>query len=874
MKRMSLVSMTLFFLILVVFAGPISAQTTIYKRMGVIPPRPQDPEGYGNLIAGDVTGSGTPQIYAVSGELHYGGIIPRIYEFTYDGTKWDSVWASVPDIPGQNTWCPLTIADLDGDGRMEVVWGPINDLSSTSTNPIRLLDYEAQGNSSNNLGLDDGNGGFKANATWTMTDSVSYNTRPFRWVAADVNNDGRQELIFTTRAGGYHFGVVSVDDIPDYGTSGSATWKMDTSGIAGGTEFGSYPDVAVIDSTIYIIDLSGNMQPIYYANGKYTFGKLYTDVVPGGTWKSAQVVDLNNDGKKEILIGAWSGSQVYLLQPDGDSLKTTEVADFADLGCNRLNGSTLGDFNGDGHMDIAFGSRSGYADPDGSIYVMYYNGGDITSMSSYSTALVDSSANGAASVQWDMLSSANFDPSSKTDEIVYSGIDRGYVPAPIVVLSSMDVSNVSPISDVTLDANNDYVPDNLGATKTVIGVVNGVNMQGTARFSYTIQDGSAGCTIFNNNVQGPVLKYGDRVMVTGKVAQYKGSEELDVADPSTDVAVIDSMRYLSPMKMTLEDYLANPESVEGMLVEFDGVALTSGSSAWPSPGSSSNMEIWDGYKSLTMRIDSDTELPDSADPTTKPFNVTGVATQYTSSTPPNDGYQIIPSFYNQFTQDVAVPPSPYFFFDPMLKADAQKGPLSIKDSTEVDTIRWTPSIDLNGDAVLYQVLVYEDTVSDPIMTLVAENGAQDTLALVNAKDVLAKMAGRDTISVHMVVLATTQGLTTPVSSVDTLYAKISNDIVTGISDVSVPHRFFVDQNYPNPFNPTTTIRFGLHQNNKVDLRVYDILGQQVAVLINNQVMNPGQHEVHFNASKLASGTYIYRLQAGQNVVTKKMILLK
>jgi len=113
-----------------------------------------------------------------------------------------------------------------------------------------------------------------------------------------------------------------------------------------------------------------------------------------------------------------------------------------------------------------------------------------------------------------------------------------------------------------------------------------------------------------------------------------------------------------------------------------------------------------------------------------------------------------------------------------------------------------------------------------------------------------------------------------VTSTDTFMVTFINDIQVGIENEALPTKFYVAQNYPNPFNPTTTIRFGLVNESNVDLRVYDILGQEVAVLINNQLMSSAHHEVNFNASSLASGTYIYRLQANNKVITKKMLLLK
>jgi subtilisin family serine protease len=88
-----------------------------------------------------------------------------------------------------------------------------------------------------------------------------------------------------------------------------------------------------------------------------------------------------------------------------------------------------------------------------------------------------------------------------------------------------------------------------------------------------------------------------------------------------------------------------------------------------------------------------------------------------------------------------------------------------------------------------------------------------------------------------------------------------------------PNQFELLQNYPNPFNPVTTIRYSLVSESFVTLNVYNILGQEVASLINEQKM-PGSYEVNFNAENLASGSYFYKLQAGDDSVIKNMILMK
>lgn len=89
----------------------------------------------------------------------------------------------------------------------------------------------------------------------------------------------------------------------------------------------------------------------------------------------------------------------------------------------------------------------------------------------------------------------------------------------------------------------------------------------------------------------------------------------------------------------------------------------------------------------------------------------------------------------------------------------------------------------------------------------------------------------------------------------------------------LPTEFQLSQNYPNPFNPTTTIKFAIKEASFVSLKVYNVIGEEVANLVNEQ-MTPGNYNYSFDASKLTSGIYLYRLQAGDFVSTKKMILIK
>jgi hypothetical protein len=91
--------------------------------------------------------------------------------------------------------------------------------------------------------------------------------------------------------------------------------------------------------------------------------------------------------------------------------------------------------------------------------------------------------------------------------------------------------------------------------------------------------------------------------------------------------------------------------------------------------------------------------------------------------------------------------------------------------------------------------------------------------------------------------------------------------------IELPGEMTLDQNYPNPFNPTTTIRYGLPAKAQVQLAVYNLLGQHIATLVEG-VQSAGYHEVQMDGSTLSSGMYFYRLQMGQLVLTRKLVLVR
>ncbi|MCC6550543.1 MAG: T9SS type A sorting domain-containing protein, partial [Ignavibacteriaceae bacterium] len=432
-------------------------------------------------------------------------------------------------------------------------------------------------------------------------------------------------------------------------------------------------------------------------------------------------------------------------------------------------------------------------------------------------------------------------------------------------LAPIKVIFAETIAAVRIDANNDFVPDRLNEVVTVIGVVNSVNFTASSnRFQYGIQDATAGIIITKGSETGggTVYNIGDRLLVTGTVGHFNGVTQHNLTNLANDIELLDINNALTPVELSLTHFLEAAEKYESMMVKVNGVATTPDNTVnWPASGADANINIWDGYSRAILRVDRDTDCDGQPAPT-YPINVVGLATQYFTGTPANGGYQVSPNAYAGITQGVATNPHPYFF----LNAPADNATITVTDSSQSFTANWSKTIDIDGEAVQYQFQLLKTPVF-------GSNPLNDSSFTFTGTQALGWLGTADTLSTKWTVRARGGNSITFIPSQDTFNIRIIRAIPVGVKDV-VPSHFYVDQNYPNPFNPSTTIKFGLPTAEVVDLRIYNMLGQQVAVLANNRFYEAGSHSAVFDATRLASGTYIYRLQAGKNVVTKKMQLLK
>jgi hypothetical protein len=107
-----------------------------------------------------------------------------------------------------------------------------------------------------------------------------------------------------------------------------------------------------------------------------------------------------------------------------------------------------------------------------------------------------------------------------------------------------------------------------------------------------------------------------------------------------------------------------------------------------------------------------------------------------------------------------------------------------------------------------------------------------------------------------------------------LWRRAVDDII-GVQNIGskIPDKFSLLQNFPNPFNPSTIIRFQIKDSRLVTLKVYDILGKEIATLVNEK-QSPGVYEVTFDGSRLTSGIYFYKLVSGSYSEVRKMVLIK
>jgi len=199
--------------------------------------------------------------------------------------------------------------------------------------------------------------------------------------------------------------------------------------------------------------------------------------------------------------------------------------------------------------------------------------------------------------------------------------------------------------------------------------------------------------------------------------------------------------------------------------------------------------------------------------------------------------------------------------------------MSLLLSLLLKTVSATDIVIRNADSVRKDTLQYSTELSNvtasvlPRIVVEYSNSIYGAF-LSNVPIALANLTGQIPSTRRLIVnyAASTYRL-------DLLYSQLPVAIEEKAEADNLPKEFRLFQNYPNPFNPTTTIRFDLPKRTFVTLKVYDVLGREVATLVSAD-LQPGEHKVDFNAFSLASGLYLYRLETKEFVQMKKLMLLR
>ena len=434
--RYSIATISVLAFLALIIVG-VSGSYDIFQRTATIPADSLDIGGFGNVVAGvDLDGDGNLEIYAVNDDwfdqMGY-DLVPRIYKYEKDASgNWQVVWSTRLNLDFQNTWPPLAVADLDQDGKGEIVWGPVNNFGGgLQPNPERIVVFETPGDGSDNMGVYDAtNNMWLPNASWTIVSGNNIEQRPFRWHIYDIDGDGKDEIVAGCRKGD-GIQIYSVDNIPDNG-NGSETWTLEFSALNGVTFY----DITILNGVIYGIRSNGDVYPVKYdaVGDSFVVGAPQVGLAGKGCWKSASVADFDGDGNDEIILTSWSSSDndVYLLKPSGDTLAAYKIKDVPSSSY-RSYGGDVGDLDNDGKLDFVFGTRG--STPNGVIHRLEYQGGDITDSTNWTLTVIDTNVSPA--IQYDIIEIANLD-SDPEDEVVYSGIPRGLSagdpPQPIAIV--------------------------------------------------------------------------------------------------------------------------------------------------------------------------------------------------------------------------------------------------------------------------------------------------------------------------------------------------------------------------------------------------------------------------------------------------------
>jgi len=399
-------------------------------------------------------------------------------------------------------------------------------------------------------------------------------------------------------------------------------------------------------------------------------------------------------------------------------------------------------------------------------------------------------------------------------------------------------AGTTDIADIKVFDDNIFaVYDGYYARVTGVSQANGDTYDGVGNTFGYLMGSTAAINVYFPGAVYPFVE-GNGYTVTGQIDQFNGLLEIIPDDINTDITDNGFVGQVTPVVLTIAELLTNPEAYESMLVGIVGVTKTDGT--WPADGSNANVTISDdgGTTTVTFRIDKDTDIDGTTEPTW-PKDVVGIFIQYDSSSPYDGGYQVLPRSTADILENGTIPVELVSFLATALENKVK--------------LEWTTATETNNSGFEIQKST--------------ENSSWEKVSFVEGKGTSTEINSYVYVDNNVSAGKYSYRLKQIDFDGTVSYSSVI-EVVVG-----VPVEYELAQNFPNPFNPTTNIRFSLPEQANVNLTVYNVLGQEVATVV-NETLEAGIHNFNFNAANLNSGVYYYRIKTDNFVEVKKMMLVK
>lgn len=415
-------------------------------------------------------------------------------------------------------------------------------------------------------------------------------------------------------------------------------------------------------------------------------------------------------------------------------------------------------------------------------------------------------------------------------------------------------TNISSV--IAIDENRAPAYEYYYSRVTGVAIVS-TDVFGTTGFSFFIQDGTGGVKV-QKSAPEITATIGKSYTVIGRMRNSNGQFWIECDDPATEITDNGSSTLPSIQILSIAQILADPESFQSELIGIQHLSKSSGT--WPTSGNWATITMTDdaGSNTLLLYIDEDTNIDDNTEPSW-PRDVQGILTQYDTSSPYTDAYQLMPRYYSDIQTDGSLPVELSAF-----TGNLHNGYIQLKwvTDSEIENLGFK---------------IYRQTKGRSAEVLDTFENNEQLLGHGSTNEI--HMYSYDDYDVEDGALYTYWLSDVDYQGIETKHDKdkIAVTFTAKSRDVR-PNEFFLLSSYPNPFNPITTIKYELPEQSTVSLTVYDVRGHEIAIL-QNGVNPPGNYKVHWNGmdqsgNSVSTGLYFCRLEAGDFSQTIKMLYLK